>query len=299
MMKNTVPYRIIFVVLLLFSSLPLGVFISLSILENLQNSEHAVNTPLAVQEQDIMTKIEADLKANWKEIEEVLVEHFSEEELLYIIDFWSSSAQYTLDTVVEFLQQQDKELVQVVSASAGSFLLMLLLFAIYKKVGNPFRGRLHQDRLTKLLNHDWLIKELKSRIGLYKCIKEPFCILIVAIDNLKQINEAYGQDKEDQILKSFASMAKKTVRDDDIVFRYSDDTFVILLKFAKTEEAYNLAERLRTKMEVFDFQLKERVTISIGISEFFEEKDMDKLLADANDALHQAKAQGCNQSCIH
>lgn len=298
-MKNKLTLKTLSVILLLFASLPLGVFISLGILENLQNSAHAVNVPTNNPQQDIMYQIGQDLKANWNTIENTLSENFSKENLLYIKDFYTQKAHLTISMVQEIVEQQDQEVLQILRFLAILIVIAASLFFFYSKIGNPFKGRLHRDKLTKLFNRKYLLTILKDRIKEYSNIKKPFCLLMIEIDNLEQIREAYGEDKEKHLLKDFASIARKELKTNDLIFRYSDEEFTILLQYAKTEEAYNLAERLHRKIESYDFKLDHTVTISIGISEFIEENSIDELLANAQATLSKAKAEGSNHTAVY
>lgn len=298
-MKNKLTLKTLSVILLLFASLPLGVFISLGILENLQNSSHAVNGPANNPQQDIMYQIGQDLKANWNTIENTLSEYFSKENLLYIKDFYTQKAHLTISMVQEIVEQQDQEVLQILRVLAILIIIAASLFFFYSKIGNPLKGRFHRDKLTKLFNREYLLTMLKDRIKEYSNIKKPFCLLVIEIDNLEQIREAYGEDKEKHLLKDFASIARKELKTHDLIFRYSDEEFAILLQYAKTEEAYNLAERLRRKVESYDFKLDHTVTISIGISEFIEENSIDELLANAQATLSKAKTEGSNHTAVY
>ena len=308
--KISLKITLIFVVsLLLISTLPLGVLVALSVLDKTENNatstnsiscthapnEHLLQCYLKDSNQDMLQKTETTLLVSWKKLEDFLAQSTSEEELSYIRNFWSNSAKNIMDEAENILEQQDEESFQKAYDIGGIILVLMFLFIIYKRI----KDRWNKDSLTKLYNRTHLLEDLKSRIKLYKRMKNPFCIIFITIDNLNHIGEAYGEEKEEHILKNFASTAKKMLRDDDSIFRYSDEEFVILAKSARTEEAYNLAERLRTRIEAFDFELIEVVTLSIGISEFYEEQNMSGLITCANEAMSQSKENGRNKTSIY
>ena len=161
------------------------------------------------------------------------------------------------------------------------------------------------DPLTGLLNRRKFIKE----VGLY--VLPPMCepyLIFFDIDHFKRVNDTYGHDAGDDILKYVAYVARSTIRSDDILARAGGEEFLIYGSCAHINNAYQLAERLRlaiaekpatayvqdesgTKKEV-----QVPITISAGID--FGHKQINELITNGDIALYTSKESGRNQTTI-
>ena len=140
------------------------------------------------------------------------------------------------------------------------------------------------DELTQILN----------RRGVYKKIKEinKGSILFFDIDHFKKINDTYGHDFGDYVLKEIGKILKNTFRKSDIVGRWGGEEFIVILPNTNYEDGLKLAEKLRKIIENYDFQGK-KVTISIGVSEY--NGNLEEVLKKVDEALYEAKRNGRNQ----
>jgi len=147
--------------------------------------------------------------------------------------------------------------------------------------------------LSKTANYDPLTKILNRR-GVLRVLPTDGTVLYLDIDHFKKINDTYGHEKGDEVLKDFVKILKETFRKNDIIGRWGGEEFVVILPKLHFEMATWLAERLRKKVEKFDFgNLK--VTVSIGVSEFKNKKEFEEALERADKALYDAKNSGRNQ----
>lgn len=135
------------------------------------------------------------------------------------------------------------------------------------------------------------IELLKSRK-----FKRPLSLLISDIDNFKIINDSYGHQKGDEVLKQIARLFIDNSRQFDLPARYGGEEFAIILGGTPIEEAFVKAERLREQVFQF-FRLRmPTVTISIGVSSLSNEiKSMKQLIVKADTALYAAKQSGKNK----
>jgi len=161
------------------------------------------------------------------------------------------------------------------------------------------------DALTGILNrrsfnicfeHEWN-KALKS--------KKSIAMLIIDIDFFKKVNDTYGHQAGDEILKKVAEVIQASARrGDDVAARYGGEEFVVLLPNVILTDAKNIAEKLRVKIENLDCQfLGESIksTISIGVSTIIPKKTMQSelLFNQADKALYEAKNTGRNKICLY
>ncbi|WP_084043352.1 sensor domain-containing diguanylate cyclase [Lebetimonas sp. JS138] len=151
------------------------------------------------------------------------------------------------------------------------------------------------DKLTGLYNRYKFNEELKKEIERFKRYKNPFCLIMFDIDNFKQLNDTYGHDMGDKVLKEIAKITTQTIRKTDIASRWGGEEFMIICPNTFLKEGIQTAQRLRKKIESHNFGIDRKVTISVGISEYNDENiRLYEFLKDVDDKLYQAKKMGKN-----
>ena len=155
-----------------------------------------------------------------------------------------------------------------------------------------------EDALTKLYNKRALDEFLEIREGEFKRYEKPYSVVFFDIDHFKQVNDTYGHEAGDIVLKGFAQVFKEIARTVDIIGRYGGEEFLAILSETDRKGAMTFAEKVRKKLEIsrFVYQGKKiQVTISGGIA-FREEYASENLMMKAADErLYKAKDSGRNQ----
>ena len=163
------------------------------------------------------------------------------------------------------------------------------------------------DPLTQLHNRRYLDRRLEEELARANRYNQPLSCLFVDADHFKQINDHYGHQVGDLVLKELASRIRSQLRASDIATRYGGEEFALLLPQTCLEEALLLAERIRLEVAsnpilLSDGSSRIRLTVSIGVSEVppmlgkTHHKQLGKyLLAEADQALYLAKANGRNR----
>jgi len=127
--------------------------------------------------------------------------------------------------------------------------------------------------------------------------KTPFSIIMIDIDDFKQINDKYGHAKGDEILCSLTACLESSLRDMDMVCRWGGEEFIIVLPDTFTKEALTIAQNLCDSVASYDFKLSKQVTISLGVSSTEKEcQDIKEMIAKSDKALYRAKELGKNQA---
>lgn len=129
-----------------------------------------------------------------------------------------------------------------------------------------------------------------------------FSVVMFDIDFFKRFNDTYGHACGDYVLQTVAKITRSCIRSRDLASRYGGEEFTLLLDNTEKEDALTVAERLRTKIEQYDFKYENqhvKVTVSLGVTEFNPETNAvtsPKLLVDqADQALYVSKRNGRNQ----
>jgi diguanylate cyclase (GGDEF)-like protein len=156
------------------------------------------------------------------------------------------------------------------------------------------------DALTGVYNRRRFHDVLTSEFERSKRYATPFSIIMLDIDHFKSINDNYGHQAGDTVLKEIADLLLKSIREIDTASRYGGEEFVLILPNTKKQDAINLAERIRNTIEKNSFSSIKNcvITASIGISGV-PDADIDtedKLIRCADFALYRAKRNGRNRT---
>ncbi len=156
------------------------------------------------------------------------------------------------------------------------------------------------DTLTGLNNRRFFDSNFPALVEQAARKGRPLSLMILDIDHFKRVNDTYGHDAGDQILKAFASRIRRVVRASDIVCRLGGEEFAIVMPETPVEIAMRVAERVRRIVEVerFVYTLERPpivVTSSIGLAERGSGMDADALVRRADHALYRSKDTGRNR----
>lgn len=154
------------------------------------------------------------------------------------------------------------------------------------------------DQLTKLYNRLKIDESIENEIQRVKRYAHPLSVIILDIDYFKQVNDTYGHDIGDRTLKSIANIIQNCIRKIDIAGRWGGEEFIIIAPETNTENAQNLAEKIRSKIESYNFDTIGSKTASFGVASFLDNEDTsESLIKRADEALYDAKKYGRNKVC--
>lgn len=151
------------------------------------------------------------------------------------------------------------------------------------------------DALTGLGNRRMLDEVLAREVERCRRHGSPLSLTILDIDHFKRVNDTWGHDVGDRILRETGAVLQQSMRLCDIATRMGGEEFVLLLPSTDIPEAVLCAERLRSAMAAHDFGLSAAVTASFGVATLAAGEDGPALLARADGGLYQAKGQGRNR----
>lgn len=171
-----------------------------------------------------------------------------------------------------------------------------LLNEMFQVLGDMEGGR---DPLTRALNRRFLPSILSREIGLANGEKTSLSVMLIDVDHFKSINDTYGHQSGDEVLRLIASAILENVRPSDFVFRYGGEEFLVVLVETNADQAGAVAERVRQAVNIRPIKLGNQadvtVSVSIGVAEHCGHPDENFLIKSADGALYQAKQDGRNR----
>lgn len=162
---------------------------------------------------------------------------------------------------------------------------------------NMAENRASHDELTGLWNRRSFNERLLETIQRSRRHGSRFCILMMDLDHFKLVNDTYGHQIGDIVLRSFSYRINERIRESDYFARWGGEEFILLIDNADIAQAAQLAETLRVSIESSRFDPVQSLTISIGVAEYKPEEAIDSLLARADKHLYDAKEAGRNRVC--
>ncbi|GEP62721.1 diguanylate cyclase [Clostridium beijerinckii] len=182
---------------------------------------------------------------------------------------------------------------------AGVFILTAWPLGFYVKIEAEHIKKLEEliniDGLTELYNHRYFCDSLAEKVKNGDRNSKPVSMIFIDIDYFKQYNDTHGHQKGDYVLRKIGEIIKSNIGEEDIAARYGGEEFSIILPGVNEEEAIQVAENLRKKIECTRFygeesQPKGKVTVSIGVSVYpYKARNDIELIKSADDALYRAK----------
>lgn len=168
-----------------------------------------------------------------------------------------------------------------------------------KRLMETLREANLRDPMTGLANRRFLEEYLTTLLANIQRRQVHLAVLMLDLDYFKMVNDTYGHDAGDTVLKAVAKVLQQTVRASDLVIRYGGEEFLVILQDALGEAAERVAENIRVAVENLKLQVAGTVlqkTISIGISDFPQDSDTFwQAVKFADVALYRAKESGRNR----
>jgi diguanylate cyclase (GGDEF)-like protein len=206
----------------------------------------------------------------------------------------------------DVLEQINEDRYYIVLIALG---IVGLIFAIFRYVSHVFIGDLNRaelhlremasrDFLTSLLNRREAYRRIQEEKARAKRTGAPVSFILLDIDHFKRLNDTYGHNAGDMVLKGLAVKLMEALRDYDIACRYGGEEFLVVSPETDLEQAYKLAERLRMTIAATAFSAEAQdisITVSIGVAQLQDDDSIETVISRADAALYQAKNRGRNR----
>ena len=155
-----------------------------------------------------------------------------------------------------------------------------------------------RDPLTNLFNRRYMMERMDQEVARTKRTNRTFSLVLTDIDFFKKVNDTYGHDGGDFILKSLSKLVVETLRYQDVLVRWGGEEFLILLPETGTEGATVVSEKIRKTVEdsSFFYNNKEiKITMTFGVAEYSINERIDDTLIRADKRLYEGKNSGRNK----
>jgi len=185
----------------------------------------------------------------------------------------------------------DRRLLSWASAELSAALARAFAFELAENQANI-------DALTGLPNRRYL-EELLASVGPRRRAIDQLGALMIDLDHFKQLNDRHGHATGDRVLRAVAERISNAVRAEDTPARYGGEEFAVVLRRATSDQAVEIAERIRAAIEDIppsELGIADRITVSVGVAvAAVRAGEVPILLAAADEALYAAKRQGRNR----
>jgi diguanylate cyclase (GGDEF)-like protein len=157
------------------------------------------------------------------------------------------------------------------------------------------------DPMTGLANRRDIMEKLERELSRSERHHRTFSVLLIDLDNFKQLNEKYGYNDGDDVLVEVARVLMSCVRNEDVCARWGGEEFLFLLTETNIEGAMTLADKILASISMTEFKANRPgicITASIGLSEYQAGQTISECVSMADKALRQAKQTGKNRYMI-
>ncbi len=206
------------------------------------------------------------------------------------------SSETNLDIQLQTLEQGDDFLQKPISDAH-------LVSAVRTRIGRARTlGRLmYHDSLTGLLNHITLKLHLETELARCQRHGQELCYVMLDLDGFKQVNDRFGHQSGDRVLKSLAHLLQERLRKTDQLGRYGGDEFGVILPNTTVDTAFEIIDEMRVRFSQLRYLGDDKefsLTLSAGIAASRGCGELEQLMSDADAAMYQAKSGGRNQVCV-
>ncbi len=192
------------------------------------------------------------------------------------------------------VSENDLLLVELLAEMAGSTISRI-------EMNRDLEKRASLDELTQIFNRRRWLESAEHALKTAKRYGGVLSMVILDIDNFKSINDTWGHQSGDRVLRETAAIIKEYSRESDIVGRYGGEEFVILCPRSDLASTVEVAERLRSLVEATPFGIPKRVTATFGVAqaswEEIESLDVDSIISKADKALYAGKSRE-GKNCV-
>lgn len=220
-----------------------------------------------------------------------------QDDSLIIMDLGSTNGTYHEGERIQVFTLEDGAKVQVGTATILQFRYQDQREMQFHALMQTFKTH---DPMTEAYNKRAFLMEIEKEAGFAKRHNQPLSLIMFDLDHFKRVNDTYGHQAGDLVIRSVAKKVGETIRKEDIFARYGGEEFAVLLRNTEIEGAFIMAERVRRAVEDLEVTHNGRripCTVSIGVAKLDGSTTRpSELIEAADERLYQAKRKGRNRT---
>jgi diguanylate cyclase (GGDEF)-like protein len=218
----------------------------------------------------------------------------------YLCTLYADDTGYVLlgDLIAESKDEAVQRMSLMTNELASLTLELRKRNADLEQANETIRELTRVDPLTELANRRYFAEVLDTALTFAHRHEQPLSLISIDLDRFKFINDTYGHDVGDEVLKNFANILRESCRNEDFPVRLGGEEFLILLPNTVVDEAFTLADRLREKLTSTDMGQGHSITASFGVTQLLENDNYFNFMKRADMALYEAKSGGRNKTVV-
>jgi len=187
-------------------------------------------------------------------------------------------------------------LLMSVMTGAALMFVLLRLKSIQITQSKRLQKQIYNDELTGLYNRHFVYELLDYELEMMKKTRSPFCLCFADVDHFKKVNDTYGHQVGDEVLKGIADVLTNSLRKSDVICRWGGEEFVIVLPRCDIAQAPQVIEKVKQALNEKVISSRQlAVTMSFGIVSLSNDEPIELILKRADDLLYLAKENGRNR----
>lgn len=254
------------------------------------------------QSNDILTSLH-DLNQDWLELKRLILDYRHDASdakrqvlLKHSEDFWVKSNNMVFVSQWVSEQKVSHYKISYILFVANLLIGGLIVFLINKYVRKNLEYLVTHDNLTQIYNRGYFKEFLGVEIPKSARGGRQLSLIMLDIDHFKVVNDTYGHEAGDYVLKEMTMTVAKNLRKGDVFARLGGEEFVIIAPDTGLEGAVELAETVREAIASHQFNQIGRITISLGVTELAKDDTIDTISRRVDEALYRAKNEGRNRT---
>lgn len=188
---------------------------------------------------------------------------------------------------------------RIIATLGAISLFSAILVSVIDEQRRQLQSQLIRDPLTGLLNRLSLQEALQRAVDEHMRTNTQSSLMALDIDFFKRINDDYGHDCGDHVLRQLGALLQGSLRQDDLCFRVGGEEFLVLLNDLPQDKAAGVAERLRAQIAATPLHARGAVTVSIGVAAHIRSESVSTWSKRCDERLYSAKRQGRNCVVAH
>jgi diguanylate cyclase (GGDEF)-like protein len=210
-------------------------------------------------------------------------------------EIWEIADATVIESQLENERNVDNFKYTLILLAMNIMITALIIYFTNVYVKDELEFYANHDPLTKIYNRKFFMSYFTQTLQQVARYKQDLSVVMIDIDNFKQVNDTYGHDIGDVVLIEVANIIKSNTRKSDIVSRFGGEEFIVLFPNTMKDNAYSVSEKIRCAVEENRFKTVGKITISLGVYTYNKGDDENSMIHKADNALYQAKKTGKNK----